>query len=62
MYIVIFYSYFQSVSYYKYSVSTSFRLKIIELSAREVFIFWTLDEKEERGGRVRRGEENMQGV
>ena len=33
-----------------YSVSTKFRLELIEQTAREVFIFWTLDEREERGG------------
>ena len=30
-------------------MSTNFRLKLIEPSAREVFIFWTLVEREERG-------------
>ena len=34
----------------KYSASTYFRLELIEPSAREVFIFWTLES---------RGEENM---
>ena len=38
------------------SVSINFRVELIEPSAREVFIFSTLMEKEER---VRRGEENM---
>ena len=33
-----------------YSVSTKFRLELIEQTAREVFNFWTLDEREERGG------------
>ena len=32
-----------------YSVSTNFRLELIELSAREVFIFWILVEREEGG-------------
>ena len=32
-----------------YSVSTNFRLEFIEGSSREVFIFWTLVEREERG-------------
>ena len=40
---------------YMYSVSTNFRLKLIEPSAREVFTFWTLVVRENRG-RVRRGE------
>ena len=31
-------------------VSTNFCLELIEPSAREVFIFWTLVEREERGG------------
>ena len=31
-----------------YGASTNFRLEIIEPSAREEFIFWTLVEKEER--------------
>ena len=40
-----------------YSVSNNFRLKLIEPSAREVFIFWTLVEREERGAsEERRGE------
>ena len=43
--------------YVYYSVSTNFRLKLVEPSAREVFIFLgILVEREERGGRVRRGE------
>ena len=39
-----------------YSMSTDFRL---EPSARKVFIFWTLVEREEHGGQLRRGGENM---
>ena len=31
-------------------MSTHFRLELIEPSAREVFIFWILVEREERGG------------
>ena len=34
----------------KYSVSTNFRLEFIKQSAREVSIFWTLVEREEREG------------
>ena len=34
-----------------YSVSTKFRLELIATSARKVFIFWTLVEREKgRGG------------
>ena len=33
-----------------YSVSTNFCLEVIEPSARKVFNFWTLDEREEQGG------------
>ena len=41
-------------------VSTNFRLELTEPYAIEVFILWTLVEREElRGGRVRRGEEDM---
>ena len=37
--------------YVYYSVSTNFRLKLVEPSAREVFIFLgILVEREERGG------------
>ena len=39
-----------------YSVSTKFRLELIEPTAREVFIFWTLVERDDRKGRERRGE------
>ena len=39
-------------------MTTNFRLELKESSAREVF-FITLVEREERDGRVRRGEENM---
>ena len=41
-----------------YSVSTNFRLELIESSASEIFIFWTHVEREERGGasEERRGE------
>ena len=39
-------------SYETYNVSTNFCLKLIEPSARG--IFWTLVEREERGGRLRR--------
>ena len=38
-----------------YSVSTNFRLELIEPTAREVFIFWTLVEREDCRGRERRG-------
>ena len=31
-------------------MSTNFNLELIEPSAREVFIFWTLVEREEQGG------------
>ena len=31
-----------------YSVATTFRLELLEPSARELFIFWTLVEREER--------------
>ena len=41
-----------------YSVITNFRLELIELSARQLFIFWTQVEKEKSGGRVWR-KENM---
>ena len=34
---------------YMNSVSTNFRMELIEPSAREVLIFWTLVEREERG-------------
>ena len=33
----------------QYNLSTNFRLEVIEPPAREVFIFWTLVEREERG-------------
>ena len=39
-----------------YSVSTNFRLPLIELSAREGYVFWTLIE-EKGGGRGRAIEE-----
>ena len=39
-----------------YSVSTNFRLELIEPTAREVFIFWTLVEREDRKGLERREE------
>ena len=32
---------------------------LIEPCARKVFIFWTLVEREEHGGQLRRGGENM---
>ena len=35
---------------YFYSVSINIRFEFIEPSAREVFNFWTLVEREERGG------------
>ena len=38
--------------YWRYSVSTNFRLEYIEASAREVFIFWY--EREKRGGEEKR--------
>ena len=37
----------------------NFCLVLIEPSASEVFIFYSLVKIEEQGGRVRRGEENM---
>ena len=40
-------------------MSTNFGLGTIEPSAREVFNFWTLVEREEGGGAVTRREENM---
>ena len=48
----------RNILYINNDVSTNFRLELIEPSAREVFIFWTLVKREERE-RVRRGEENM---
>ena len=44
---------------YRYSVSTNFRLPLIEPSAREVYIFLSRFEREERRGRVRSGKNNM---
>ena len=53
-------SIFKAISGIRYSMSTSFRLELIEPSAREVYIFWTLFEREERGwGRVRRCKEKL---
>ena len=42
-------------------MATNFRLELIEPSARKVFIFWTLVEREEGGGasEKRGGDENM---
>ena len=34
--------------FFTYSVSINFRLELIMPTAREVFIFWTLVEREER--------------
>ena len=49
-----------------YSVSTNFRLPLIELSAREGYVFWTQIEEKGgggEGGRLRRGgEENAASV
>ena len=43
-----------------YSVSTHFRLELIEPSAREVFILGTLVDREERWrGRVRKGKRTL---
>ena len=43
-----------------HSLSTNFRLELIEPSPREVFNFWTLVEREDRRGRaIEEGEENM---
>ena len=44
----------RDLNIHTYSWSTYFRLELIEPSAREIFIFWTLVEREER-----REEENM---
>ena len=40
----------QSISLKRYSLPTNFRLEFIEPSAREVFIFWTMFERENGGG------------
>ena len=44
-----------------YSVSTNYRLELIEPCARDIFIVWLREIEERREGelRVRRGEENM---
>ena len=39
-------------------MSTYFRLELIEPSAREVFIFWTLVEREKREASEEGGEQN----
>ena len=41
------------------SVSTNLRLELIEPSAREVFLFWNLVERENREGGSSEEEENM---
>ena len=41
------------------SVSTNLRLELIERSAREVFLFWNLVERENRGGRRREHGSNL---
>ena len=46
----------------RYSVSTYFRFALMESSAREVFIFWTLVEREERGGMIKEISEHSEAI